>query len=183
MCTQITSKEFISLCQKLGIIFPTTQTFRIDKTSLTVTDAQPQARYARRGQIPYLTYKKNLAKYNVNDNTFFCEFNLPPDLICTEGVYFWVVNDAIMYIGEGKSISKRFRGYRKISPCMCYRNGQSTNVKMNQFVLECINNGLSIDIYICDTANIKTNDSSRSNHEFVEHELLNCISTPLNTQR
>lgn len=53
-----------------------------------------------------------------------------------KGVYFYYLNDEIKYIGRCKdNMRKRVNsGYGKISPQNCFKDGQSTNCKVNSFV-------------------------------------------------
>ena len=53
-----------------------------------------------------------------------------------KGVYFYYVKDEVKYIGRCKdNMRKRVNGgYGKISPQNCFKDGQSTNCKVNSFV-------------------------------------------------
>ena len=89
------------------------------------------------------------------------------------GVYLWIVDDEIIYIGETKNLRKRFNtGYGNISPRNCYLGGQSTNCKMNKVVLEYFEAGKQIKLYF-----LKTNDYKK-----VELELLSKICTRYNVK-
>ena len=92
----------------------------------------------------YNNYEKN--EYGGND---FCDFwiEYPKNI---SGVYIWVINKdkykdkdnfddkyEIIYIGEAKDLLTRFNtNYGHISPYNCTKNGQRTNCKMNNVVLE-----------------------------------------------
>lgn len=57
----------------------------------------------------------------------FCHFSI--DAPKNSGVYLWVVDNEIIYIGETENLSQRFNmGYGNISPRNCYVGGQSTNL-------------------------------------------------------
>lgn len=112
--------------------------------------------------------KKGLTLSHYGDGVFCCfrieAGNWP-------GVYLWVVEGNIIYIGETSALRRRFNeGYGNISPRNCYVGGQSTNCKMNKVVLDHFERGKRISLYF-----YKTKDYKR-----VELELLNHICTPYN---
>lgn len=124
-----------------------------------IIEYQPQNKY------------RNLKKLQLNKNGDgnFCKFSIVAPNI--SGVYLWVVDSEIIYIGETENLQKRFNnGYGRISPRNCYNGGQSTNCKMNKIVLNCYKEGKSIDLYFCETAN----------HKEVEKFLLSKIKTRYN---
>ena len=102
----------------------------------------------------------------------FCKFKLKNAKdVC--GVYAWVINNEVVYIGEAKNIKKRFNtGYGIISPRNCYQGGQKTNCKMNNVVYETYKNGDQIDIYFLETKDYKA----------VEKELLLEFTTKYNVK-
>lgn len=102
----------------------------------------------------------------------FCKFKLQNAKdVC--GVYAWVINDEVVYIGEAINFRKRFNmGYGIISPRNCFVGGQKTNCKMNNVVLETYKNGQTIDIYFFETKDYKA----------VEKELLLEITTRYNVK-
>lgn len=120
---------------------------------------------------PQEKYKKakqsELHEYGNGD---FCTFKLKKAKdIC--GVYAWVINGEVIYIGETVNFKKRFNnGYGRISPRNCYKGGQKTNCKMNQVVLKTYKSKNKIDIYFLETADYKA----------VEKDLLNSINTIYN---
>lgn len=118
--------------------------------------------------------KKNTKQLPLLDEGYldFCKFKLQKAKdVC--GVYAWVINNEVVYIGEAKNIRKRFNtGYGIISPRNCYKGGQKTNCKMNNVVYETYENGNQIDIYFFETQNYKT----------VEKELLLDITTRYNVK-
>ena len=79
----------------------------------------------------YNDLKKN--KYGEKD---FCKFKIKyPKKI--SGVYLWVVESEIIYIGETEDLLSRFNtNYGHITPYNCIIKGQTTNCKMNNTVLE-----------------------------------------------
>ena len=77
------------------------------------------------------------------------KINLPKE----PGVYLWVINGIVQYVGRATgsktdTLYSRFRsGYGNISPKNCYKGGQSTNIKMNGLVLDSYRNKEEIKIY------------------------------------
>ena len=121
----------------------------------------PQEKYDNKNNFP-------LSKYG---NGAFCRFSIEAPQ--TSGVYLWVVDNAIIYIGETENLSQRFNiGYGNISPRNCYVGGQSTNCKMNKIVLELYEQGKIIDLYFYETKDYKS----------VELDLLRNMKTPYNVK-
>ena len=114
---------------------------------------------------------KNTVPLLENGKGAFCRFVIDAEDV--PGVYLWIVDGEIIYIGETKNLRKRFNtGYGNISPRNCYLGGQSTNCKMNKVVLEYFEAGKQIKLYF-----LKTDDYKR-----VELELLSKISTRYNVK-
>lgn len=103
----------------------------------------------------YVTKKKGVVKSLKNlkekpEDIMFCKFKLNNINNYQIGVYVWVVDNEIKYIGKTKNLSERFNsGYGNISPRNIAKGGQSTNCKMNRFALMNINK--KIDIYFIET--------------------------------
>ena len=122
---------------------------------------------------PHVRYKniKNLPlnEYGLKE---FCKFKLQnAKEVC--GVYAWVINDEVVYIGEAANFKKRFNsGYGNISPKNCFADGQITNCKMNNVVYETYKDGQQIDIYFFETKDYKA----------IEKELLISIDTRYNVK-
>ena len=122
--------------------------------------------------------KYHLQKSYVNKNNLpllyhgggdFCRFSIEAGN--WPGVYLWMENDEIIYIGETADLQRRFNtGYGQIAPRNCYVGGQSTNCKMNKVVLNLFEQGQIIDLYFYETHNYKQ----------VELELLRKIKTTYN---
>lgn len=113
----------------------------------------------REGRI--IEYKPQEEYNNVNQLLLlpsgkgtFCEFQI--DCEAQAGVYLWVVDDEIIYIGETNNLKRRFnQGYGVIHPRNCFVGGQSTNCKMNKVVLEVYKKEKEIKIYFYRTDNYK----------------------------
>lgn len=99
----------------------------------------------------------------------FCRFHIDaPDV---SGVYLWVLDNQILYIGRTKHLAQRFNnGYGKISASNCYIGGTITNCRMNKVLLELFERGKIINLYFYKTRKYKV----------VELNLLRAISTPYN---
>lgn len=92
-----------------------------------------------------------LSKYGSGS---FCKFSINADEV--PGVYIWIVDDEIIYIGETVNLMSRFNhGYGVIHPRNCYVGGQSTNCKMNKVVLENVLNNKEVKIYFYQTPDYK----------------------------
>ncbi len=114
--------------------------------------------------------KKNLL-LSYHGKGAFCRFSINAG--DWPGVYLWVVDNRIVYIGETDSLQRRFNmGYGHISPRNCYVGGQSTNCKMNKVILSLYERGKTVSLYFYNTADYKQ----------VELELLGKINTLYNVK-
>lgn len=121
----------------------------------------PQRQYDNQKGLP-------LSRYGAGP---FCRFSVRAP--AAPGVYLWVCQGEIVYIGETQDLSQRFNmGYGNISPRNCYLGGQSTNCKMNRVVMDCYEKGTPIRLYF-----YKTTDYKR-----VELELLRRYHTKYNVK-
>lgn len=121
----------------------------------------PQDSYHNRNGIPLSDYGKGA----------FCRFSISAG--DWPGVYLWVVDGAIIYIGETAGLKRRFNmGYGNISPRNCYVGGQSTNCKMNKVVLSLHEKGKTVGLYFYQTADYKR----------IELDLLGRTNTPYNVK-
>ena len=99
----------------------------------------------------------------------FCRFHI--DVQDVSGVYLWVLDKHILYIGRTKHLSQRFNnGYGKISASNCYVGGTVTNCRMNKVLLELYEQGKIVSLYFYKTRKYKA----------VELNLLRTICTPYN---
>lgn len=68
------------------------------------------------------------------------------------GVYAFVSDGEVVYIGKAGLIAKRFMpGYRLISPRMCYEGGPQTTCRINALVLVEALSGRSIHVLVLET--------------------------------
>lgn len=97
-------------------------------------------------------YKLFLNKYGDNK---FCHFKLNSNLN-DKGLYAWVENDKIKYIGRcTDNFKKRVnQGYGKISAKNCFIDGQATNCHLNSE----INKLKNIDFYVFPMNNNSTEE-------------------------
>ena len=103
---------------------------------------------------PYKEYKnvdnKKLNKYGKGP---FCKFQIPNG-INKAGVYILKINDEVKYVGECENLSSRYNiGYGQISPRNCYVGGQSTNCKINSYILQEVKNGSKVYLLFYETEN------------------------------
>ena len=103
----------------------------------------PQSRYTR----------ADTTRLNRYGEGPFCRFDalgLPP----TSGVYAVTVDDNLAYVGKAVDLARRWgpTGYATISPVNCYVGGQSTNCKVNHFVLLAAREGRRVDLWIYEAA-------------------------------
>lgn len=121
----------------------------------------PQEKYNNIKNLP-------LSKYGEGG---FCTFTIDTDP--GSGVYLWVVDNEVIYIGETINLKSRFnQGYGQIHPRNCYVGGQLTNCKMNKVVLEYALEGKEIMLYFYPTKQYKE----------VEIALLRAIKTKYNVK-
>mgnify|MGYP000954077574 CR=1 FL=1 len=121
----------------------------------------PQGDYDNKKGLPLLHHGEGA----------FCRFSINAGN--WPGVYLWVVDGQIIYIGETADLKRRFNmGYGNISPRNCYIGGQSTNCKMNKVVLSLYEQGKTVGLYFHNT----------TNHKCVELDLLGKINTPYNVK-
>ena len=124
-----------------------------------VMEYEPQADYKNTGG-------KQLHRYGSGS---FCRFSVNAGN--WPGVYLWVVENEIIYIGETAKLGNRFNtGYGNISGINCFQGGQTTNCKMNKVVLELSRIGKTVKLYFFNTTDYKK----------VELELLDAINTQYN---
>lgn len=124
-------------------VFKYVQRIKIEEKTRTFTDEE-LARHWKKGKL--VKSLQNI-EYNMQKikELEFCHFRLNKD-IKDSGVYMWVINDKIRYIGSAKNLDERFNnGYGIISPRNIFYGGQSTNCKMNRVVVK--NQNKKIEIY------------------------------------
>ena len=76
----------------------------------------------------------------------FCEFDAPDEIRDKKGLYIFVVDGRVKYIGRCRdSFEKRIsKGYGHISPRNCYKGGQPTNCHINNKLYEAFEQGSEV---------------------------------------
>lgn len=155
---QLSENKKINIC---GYTFHFIQQLIPNCQNGEVIKYYPQKNYNNIDNLPLLYYGKGA----------FCHFSVNAPAVA--GVYIWIVDDEIIYIGETQNLETRFNmGYGNISPRNCFVGGQSTNCKMNKVVMEYYEKHTPIDLYFYETTNNKQ----------VELELLRCYNTKYNVK-
>ncbi|ADL08669.1 GIY-YIG nuclease family protein [Thermosediminibacter oceani] len=96
--------------------------------------------------------KKEFVQLNEYGKGPFCRFKIPTFWAKKEGVYCIFSDEQLVYVGECVDLSKRFNmGYGNISPRNCFKGGQPTNCKVNNFILNEIKQGKSVKLYFLET--------------------------------
>ena len=96
-----------------------------------------------------LFYKKFLNEYGDLEYNNFKITN--KNYLDIKGVYFYFLDDKLKYIGRCRdNMKKRVNsGYGQISPKKCYKDGQSTNCKVNSLISKDISS-IKLKIFIMD---------------------------------
>lgn len=104
-----------------------------------LVEFMPQSRYAHADTTPLNRYGQGP----------FCRFDIP-GLPATSGVYVVTVDDALAYLGISVDLAQRWgpMGYANISPRNCFVGGQSTNCKVNHYILLAARDGRRVDLWI-----------------------------------
>ena len=124
----------------------------------------PQHRYAAACSTPL----------NRHGEGPFCRFTvsgLPP----APGLYAITVARKLVYVGIAIDLKRRWGSsdYARIQPRNCYRDGQSTNCKVNHAILVAAQDGLAIDLWIHQAAKPRP----------LEERLIAELAPPWNDQR
>jgi len=85
---------------------------------------------------------------NKYGNGPFCKFKIN-SILNNPGIYIIFSNNTICYIGKCSNLSERFgpHGYGTIYPKNCEKDGQSTNCKVNNAILNEAKQGRNIDLW------------------------------------
>ena len=106
---------------------------------------------------PKCDEKNNCILTNIN-NTDYCNFSVSfPE---KEGIYLWVLDNQIEYIGNSININHQFNfRFGTITSRNCEKDGQSTNRNLNNAVYKEYQNGKLFAIYFCEIINSKKEKS------------------------
>lgn len=113
-------------------------------------------------------------KLNKYGDGYFCKFTIDSRWNNIEGVYLFLENMDVLYVGETVDFGKRFNsGYGNISPRNCYIGGQPTNCRINNLVLQKLLNDSIIEIRFLET----------TNRIYIEREIIKKLDPPWNISR
>lgn len=115
-----------------------------DKNNKIIT-YRPQGRYKNIRKIPLNRYGKGS----------FCYFDIPYYWSGKAGIYLFLINNQIKYIGECDDLFYRIYDYSNISPRKCFDGGQSTNCKINKLILKNFKRGINLWFYSTGKMSIK----------------------------
>lgn len=92
----------------------------------------PQSRYRNADRVPLNNYGHGP----------FCRFRVAKGRR-ESGVYVIMNAQTVLYVGECQNLEDRYssNGYGGISPRNCFKGGQETNCRINNLILETVNNG------------------------------------------
>ena len=127
-------------------------------------EEMPQQRYRDAASTPL----------NRHGHGPFCRFSVP-GLPATSGVYAVTVAQALVYVGKAKDLQRRWgpSGYAQIQPRNCFKQGQSTNCKVNHRILLAAQAGLAVRLWTHQTATPRP----------LEERLIAKLAPPWNDQR
>ena len=125
------------------------------------------------GEFLYLLKANNNNDYLAYLNGFgdkrYCEFNLNSILSNSKGLYCYIVDERIQYIGRSKkTFGERIKEYGKITPYNCLIDGQNTNCKINSI----INNHSNVKIGL-----FEMNDRTNREIEELEKEIIKYLNS------
>lgn len=113
--------------------------------------------------------KKRGRKLHQYGKEAFCRFKINAPEIA--GVYLWVLDNEILYVGRTKNLAQRFNnGYGKISASNCYKGETITNCRLNKALLNLYEQGKIIGLYFYKTRKYKA----------LEKKILQSVHTLLN---
>lgn len=129
----------------------------VDNDKYTFKYIQDIVPETENGQIKVYNHRDKYPEHEKNKygNLDFCSFKIDyPNNV--SGVYIWIVDREIIYIGETDDFAKRFnQGYGNITPYNCNKTGQTTNCKMNNVVLNLAKDNKVVKLYFYPTDNYK----------------------------
>lgn len=115
-----------------------------------IVEERPHLRYDNRKGLP-------LNEWGAGP---FCHFQIPPSKP-RDGVYVIAVGGQAMYVGETENLTTRYNsGYGSISPRACFKGGQSTNCRINSFVLTETSHGRTVELWFTPSQHRKDLEAS-----------------------
>ena len=98
----------------------------------------------------------------------FCDFKLVSTMSNSKGLYCYIVDQKIQYIGRSKkTFGERIKEYGKITPYNCLIDGQNTNCKINSIIND--NSYVKIGLF-------EMNNSTDSEIEKLEKDLIKYLN-------
>jgi hypothetical protein len=115
-------------------------------TDGSVRRFMPQDRYRNARNLPLNSYGRGP----------FCKFTIL-NRFQASGVYVITIDNQVRYVGECANLSARFKaGYGNISPKNCFKGGQETNCRLNNFVYTAAQSGERMSLWFFQTADYKS---------------------------
>lgn len=124
------------------------------------------------GEFLYTLKENNNLDYlsylNGYGDKLFCDFKLVSTMSNSKGLYCYIVDQKIQYIGRSKkTFGERIKEYGKITPYNCLIDGQNTNCKINSIIND--NSYVKIGLF-------EMNNSSDSEIEKLEKDLIKYLN-------
>lgn len=124
------------------------------------------------GEFLYTLKENNNLDYlsylNGYGDKLFCDFKLVSTMSNSKGLYCYIVDQKIQYIGRSKkTFGERIKEYGKITPYNCLIDGQNTNCKINSIIND--NSYVKIGLF-------EMNNSSDSEIEKLEKNLIKYLN-------
>lgn len=121
-------------------------------------------------------YKLYLNKFG---DKHYCDFKLDSNLLQSKGIYCFIVNERIIYIGRSKkTFEERINEYGKITPYNCLIDGQNTNCKINSK----INDLQNVNIGLYQMNNCSNNEIEKIEKKIIKYLKINLGYELWNTQ-
>jgi hypothetical protein len=77
----------------------------------------------------------------------FCRFSIPKLWRGRAGVYAFLIEGTVAYVGECEDLERRMnQGYGNISPRNCFVGGQPTNCRVNLLILNAVKERQTVDL-------------------------------------
>jgi hypothetical protein len=104
----------------------------------------------------------------------FCKFSISNRWRGKPGVYLFLVDGVLVYVGECECLVKRInQGYGCIAPRNCFDGGQATNVRINSLIRKAVLQARTVELAFC-----LTDDRKR-----VESEMISALTPRWNRGR
>lgn len=109
-------------------------------------DRAPNGEIAQFMPQPRYLNQRGLALHRYGNGPF-CRFKIPGNHRVS-GVYAYIVDGALSYIGRCENLSSRVNmGYGTISPKNCFNGGQQSNCRLNNLIFSACSASSTVDLY------------------------------------